>query len=274
MTYQPIVPLAGFAGWKFLERTMETQQAAFSASAQVQSDEAYFRENISNIESPEDLVKDYRLLKVSLAAFGLEDDIGSKFFIQKVLEEGTIEDDSLANKLSDKRYFELSEAFGFDFTPPNTVLSSFSDDIIAKYEERSFETAIGEVDSSMRIALNLQRELPDLAAEESSERTKWFSIIGNEAMATAVRTGLGLPASVSSLDVDQQVEAYAQKAEAVFGSSDPAQFTDSEKVDKLIKYYLLREQIESGGYSSTTKGATALTLLQNMGNSSSFSALF
>ncbi|WP_339108781.1 DUF1217 domain-containing protein [Thioclava sp. GXIMD4216] len=270
MTYQPIVPLSGYAGWKVLTRTMETQKAAFTASATVQSDEEYFRENIGNISSAEELVSDYKLLKVALGAFGLDDDIQNKFFIKKVLEEGTISEDAFANKLTDSRYSDLASAFGFDFTPPNTALSSFSDEILTQYEDRQFELAVGDSDETYRFALNVQRELPELAAEDGSENTKWYTIIGNEALATVVRTGLGLPESVASLDVDQQLTVYKQKAQQVFGSDDVSQFTDSENVEKLIKYYLLREQVMNGS-TATSSSSIALTLLQN---ASSFSARF
>ena len=134
MTYQPVVPVGGYAGWVFLNRTMDTQQAAFNSSAAIQRDVDYFKENIGEISSAEALVNDRRLLSVALGAFGLDDDINNKYFIQKVLDDGTLDDDALANKLSDKRYFEFSKAFGFgDFDTPNTVLSEFPDDIVNEY---------------------------------------------------------------------------------------------------------------------------------------------
>lgn len=261
MSYTPVVPLSGYAGWKFLNRTMEKQQAAFVASAEIQRNEDYFREKIGSISSAEELVADRRLLSVALGAFGLDEDIDNKYFIKKVLEEGTLDEDSLANKLSDKTYLALSEAFGFgDFSTPRTVLSDFADEILAKYETRQFEIAIGDADESMRLAMTVQRELPELAADDASETTKWFKIIGSSTLSEAVRVALGLPESVGSLDVDQQVVVYKQKTEQIFGSSDPAQFTDSEKLDKLVKNYLLLSQLNGTTGSSTT--SAALQVLQ------------
>lgn len=261
MSYTPVVPLSGYAGWKFLNRTMEKQQAAFVASADIQRNEDYFREKIGSIKTAEELVSDRRLLSVALGAFGLDDDINNKYFIRKVLEEGTLDTKSLANKLSDKSYLALSEAFGFgDFSTPRTVLSDFADEILAKYETRQFEVAVGNADQTMRLAMTAQRELPELAADSVSESTKWYKIIGSPALSEVVRTALGLPDSVGSLDVDQQVVVYKQKTEQVFGSSDPGQFTDSEKVDRLVKNYLLRAQMtDTSGISS---GSAALQLLQ------------
>ena len=63
--------------------------------------------------SAADLVADRRLLKVALGAFGLEGEIDKKAFVRKILEEGTADPASLANRLTDKSYYKLAEAFGF-----------------------------------------------------------------------------------------------------------------------------------------------------------------
>ena len=75
MSFQPVIPLAGYAGWTFLKRTMEKQQAALQATPANQRDEAYFRANVGKVNSAKELVADRRLLKVALTAFGLEADI-------------------------------------------------------------------------------------------------------------------------------------------------------------------------------------------------------
>ena len=272
MTYTPVVPISGYAGWKFLNRTMEKQQAAFAASADTQRNEEYFRAKIGEIGSAEELVADRRLLSVALGAFGLDDDIDNKYFIRKVLEEGTLDTDSLANKLADKTYLELSKAFGFgDYETPRTVLSDFADEILARYETRQFERAVGDADETMRLALTVQRELPELAGKDSSETTKWYTIIGSTTLSEAFRTALGLPSSVGSLDVDQQVGMYQRKAEQLFGSSDPAQFGDTGTLDKLVKTYLLRAQLTDT--SSISSGSAALQLLQNGGSGNSILSL-
>lgn len=267
MSYQPIVPFSGFAGWSFLNRTMEKQQAAFSASSEIQRNEDYFREKIGSIKTAEELVGDRRLLSVALGAFGLDDDIDNKFFIRKVLDEGSLDGDALANKLSDKRYLALTQAFGFgDYTTPRTVLSNFPDEILGQYETRQFEIAVGNSDNDMRLALALQRDLPALAAKTNTETTKWYSIIGSSTMSTVFQTALGLPRSVGSLDVDAQVKMYAAKADQLFGSSDPAQFSDGETLEKLTRDFLLRSQLSTSG--SISSGDAALTLLQNASSGS------
>ena len=113
MSFQPTIPLGGVAGWTFLKRTLATQKSAHAASSQLDREAIYFREKIGTIKTAEDLVADRRLLRVALGAFGLSGDLNNRFFIRKVLESSALDTKSLANKLSDKRYGELSPAFGF-----------------------------------------------------------------------------------------------------------------------------------------------------------------
>lgn len=109
--FQPVLPLSGLPGWVLLNRTLESQTQAFNASPQIVRDTDYFVENIANVRSAEDLVSDRRLLTVALGAFGLDEDINNRALIQKVLEDGTADPASLANRLADDRYARFSEAF-------------------------------------------------------------------------------------------------------------------------------------------------------------------
>ena len=72
MSFQPVLPLGGYAGWTFLKRTIVRQQAVQQAAPEAQRDEAYFRSKIGKVATAEQLVSDKRLLRISLAAFGLE----------------------------------------------------------------------------------------------------------------------------------------------------------------------------------------------------------
>ena len=80
MSFVPILPLSGAAGWAMLKRTMATQTAAMQATPEMARDTDYFRANIGKVTTADQLVGDRRLLKVALGAFGLEADIGNKAF--------------------------------------------------------------------------------------------------------------------------------------------------------------------------------------------------
>lgn len=263
MTFSPVLPLGGYAGWTFLKRTIDAQKATFSASPALKRDEDYFREKIGSINTAQELVSDRRLLKVALGAYGLDADINAKFFIRKVLEDGTLKDGALANKLADKQYQKFSAAFGFgNFSVPNTKLSDFADKILGDYETRQFEIAVGQQNDDMRLALNAERELGALAGRSSTEDTKWFTVMGSGPLRKVFEAAFGLPKSFASIDLDQQLSIFKEKSEKVFGDSDIAQFTDPGKLDNLLRRFLIRSDMMAT-VSPFAKGATALQLLQS-----------
>jgi len=261
--FQPVVPLPGYAGWTFLNRTLESQQQAHDKSPVLQREVAYFKENIGNVKTAEDLVNDRTMLKVALGAFGLDEDINNKYFLRKVLEDGTLDTAALANRLSDKRYFEFSKAFGFgDFKVANTQLSEFGTRITSAYKERQFEVAIGEQSENMRLALGLQRQLGTLADRDISDNAMWFTIMGETPLRTVFETALGLPKSFGALDLDKQLEIFKDRTQSQFGDSNIAQFSDPEKQEDLIRVFLLRSETQIQN-SFVQSGQTALSLLQN-----------
>ncbi|HSF92246.1 MAG TPA: DUF1217 domain-containing protein, partial [Paracoccaceae bacterium] len=162
--YRPIVPVSGLQGWQFLKRTMPQQSRVFENSREIQREEKYFRENISKIRSADDLLGDRRLLRVALAAFGLEEEASKTFFLRRILTDDISSTDALANKLLDKRFLELSKAFGFaGNSTGNTARAGFVDSIATKFRTRSFEVAVGDVDNDMRLAMTFAREIGALA---------------------------------------------------------------------------------------------------------------
>ena len=246
MSFQPFVPTGGLAGWRFLQSTMDTQKAAHAKSPIIQRDLDYFRENIGKIDTAEDLVKDYRLLSVALGAFGLEEDLNSKHLIKTVLAEGVNDPKSLANKLSDKRYRDLSRTFGFgDFEVPSTKLSDFADKIEASYKDRKFETDMGATNETMRLALNAKRELAALGEGSDSNRTKWFTLMATPPLRKVMETALGMPTSFGTLPIDRQLDLFTKRAEDRFGTADLSELGKGETLDKVVDRYTIMAGISN-----------------------------
>lgn len=265
MSFQPVIVGTGILGWTFLQRTYDSQFEAFSTSPQLSRDNEYFLSRIGEISSAEVLVNDRRLLQVALGAFGLQDDLNNRYFVQRILEDGTTADDALANKLTDERYKKFSQAFGFGpgETPFTTDLVKMTE-LAAMNSVQSFEVAVGETDGTMRIALYAQRELADLANEDVSEETKWFRLMGLPPLREMFETALGLPSGIGAIDIDQQLTIFRDRTRALTGTDTIAQFSDAEAMHKLTNVFLARAQI--GSYSATTSSASmALQLLQSSG---------
>jgi len=263
MSFQPVIPFGGFAGWAFLNRTLERQQDALIATPTIRRQEEYFASNISKVTSASDLVSDRRLLQVSLRAFGLEEDIENRAFIQRVLEGGSLKEDSLANKLSDKRYLELTKAFGFgDFSTPRTQLSDFSQEILDRFRQKTFVAAIGDQNPDLRLALDFQSEIGEIANLDTESDLAWYKILGSKPMRQVVEVALGVPVGLGAGDLDQQLRLYKERMRQVLGSDDLTQFTNKEKVDRLVQIFLARAELGDISTVSNSRNV-ALTLLQN-----------
>lgn len=260
--FQPIIPANGLVGWKFLERTYETQNSVFQKGTEITRDTDYFEAKIGGIETAEDLVADRRLLRVALGAFGLGGDIDNKYFVKKILEDGTLTDDALANRLADDRYKEFSAAFGFgNFEIPSTQISDFGTKITAQYRAQQFEIAVGEQNDNMRLALYTERELGDVVGGSDSNNTKWFKIMGTPPLRSVFERALGLPSSFGQLDLDLQLSTFKEAAQKQFGTSDLSEFAEPEMQEKLIQKFMVRTQLDE--FQATTSGSIALSLLQN-----------
>ncbi|SMX32215.1 DUF1217 domain-containing protein [Maliponia aquimaris] len=263
MTYQPVIVGSGLVGWQFLKSTQDTQRTVFDKSASLTRDTEYFEANIGKITSAEDLVADRRLRRVALGAFGLQDDIDNIFFIRKILDEGTLNQDSLANKMSDDRYKAMAKAFAFD-SPlgPATQGSGFAKSIVARFRAQEFEVAVGNQDESLRLSLNLERALPEIAATSSADDTKWFRVMGTSPLRTVLETALGLPKGFGQLDIDKQLEMFRDKMQSRFGVSEIDEIAEPEVMGRVIQTYLLQNQIKES--SAIGSGQLALTLLQSI----------
>ncbi|MFQ5624007.1 MAG: DUF1217 domain-containing protein [Paracoccaceae bacterium] len=262
MSFQPVVPLPGIAGWRFLERTRAVQTAAFERSPEIRRDTDHFVDNLGSVSSAADLVSDRRLLKVALGAFGLDDDLGKRAFVRKVLEEGTDDPKSFANRLVDARYRAFAAAFGFgNASWAGTDSPGFAAEMAARYRTRQFETAIGASEPSMRLALGFSREIGEFAAAGDPDGAAWFQIMGTPPLRRVFEKAYNLPRDIGALDIDRQRELFRQKTRELFGASSLAVFGDSGKVDEFLRRFLAREQVDAGA-GALAPGAAALRLLR------------
>lgn len=262
MSFQPVVIGTGLAGWRFVERTYEAQFEAFGKSSVLERDIEYFKQNIGSIESASDLVSDRRLLGVALGAFGLKDDLNNRYFIQKILEDGTSADSALANRLADERYRKFSQAFGFGpGEPVKTGNVAGMSEILENHKTQEFEIAVGETDETVRIALYTQHALIDLANSGASDDAMWFRVMGTPPLRSFFEAALGLPNSFGQIDIDRQLGVFKERLERYTGDGSIQQFIDKESMGRITNLYLARSQIsESGGGNSP--GSNALLLLQ------------
>lgn len=260
MPIAPVLPSSGLTGWNFLNATLPAQEKVFNNSADISRDVDYFKENIGEVKTLDDLMGDRRLLKVALGAFGLGDEINKGAFVRKVLEEGTEDRSAFAVRLNNSDYLEMARSF--DFSNGDLSLSESDINAMVKgYQQETFEVSLGGVDNSMRLALNFKREMSELANAGLSEDGGWFRAMGSVPLRTVLESAFNMPSGFAQLDIDRQKELLSDKANSLFDGKTIDVFKDPEVIETTIRRYLLQEQVASGP-SANTPGFAALTLLQ------------
>ena len=256
------IPLTGFAGWRFLRETRQQQEARLAASPTDARDLQAFKNRIGQMASATDLVQDRQVLRVALTAFGLEDDLPSRALVERVLSDGTVGRDALSNRLADRRYRALSEAFGFGpYEMPGRLQSDFVDRIAGAYLARRFEAEVGKVDEPLRLALNAERELSDFADRtDSSATTLWYEVLATPPVRKVIEAALGFPASVAGLDLDRQIGLFREASRATFGTDQLQELAQPDRLEPILRRYPARAGPEAGS-SRTSGAAIALRLL-------------
>lgn len=263
MTFSAVVPFGGYGGYAFLERTRERQQEVMEATPQIDRATEAFRERIGAVGSAAELVADRELLQVALGAFGLDDDLGNKFLVQKILESDTTDKTSMAVRFSDRRYTALADAFGFgNEGGARTGEAGFADRILGSFTDRQFEIAAGDVDVDMRLALGFGRDVAEVAADSKSDDARWFTLMGTPPLRKVMETALGLPASFGQLDLDRQLGEFRSRAQERFGTSDLSELSEPGKAEEVVRRFLVMSEIEKLSAASLSAGSAALALLQ------------
>jgi hypothetical protein len=272
MPLTPVIPTTGVAGWSFLQRTLEQQTEVFNRSPDIALQLEYFEENIGAVETLDDLMGDRRLLQVALGAFGLEEELDKGAFVRKMLEEGTEDSSAFAVRINNSDYIDLVEFVGVDSEGGVSFSESDIATMKSQFQRQSFETEVGTVNDTMRLALNFEREIADIAGQDLSENAGWFRAIGSIPLRTVIEGAFNLPEEFSALDIDRQKEILSDNANKLFGEKTVDVFSDPENVQTMINRYLLREQINSGP-SASTPGYAALSILTNGSSSLSSSGI-
>lgn len=251
------VGATGLPGWRAIQRTETRQVEAVARDPIVQRSTAYFRDTIARTTKAEDLVRDFRLLNTALSAFGLEADLPNKAFIRKVLESDPADKSSLVNRLADKRYLRLNEAFGYG---SGEMPAGLANRVGTAFVQREFERRVGASDETLRLALNARREVATMGARDSSNRTLWFEVMGNAPLRKVFQGAFGFSEAYGRLPIDRQLEEYTKAAERVLGSADFRVIAAPAATEKLIQTFMARAQLSSA--PAANRYSAALTLLQ------------
>lgn len=186
----------------------------------VQAETNYYNANIVKVKSIDDLMADGRLYNYALSASGIDPASVSKDLIRRVLEGGVSDPDSVANKATNKAFARLATSLNFEaYGEAATTRVASQQPVIDKYMRQTLEEDAGKTNEGVRLALYFERKAPTI--------TNWYDVLADTALASVVRTAIGLPDSFATADIDKQAQAFEAKL-------DLTDFTDPAKLDKFL----------------------------------------
>ncbi|MBL4726259.1 MAG: DUF1217 domain-containing protein [Rhizobiaceae bacterium] len=203
---------------------------------QIEREVDYYKENIGDIKSIDEFMDDYRLYSFAMKAHGLEDMTYAKAFMRKILEGGT-GDDGFAHDLTDQRYGQFVEDFNFEqFEAATTSFEAVTVGVVDKYYQQSIEVEAGEQSNGARLALYFQRKAADI--EET------LSLLADPAFLQVTQIALGLPKTMSSAPIDNQVAMIEKRL-------DVEDFKDPDFLDKFMQRFTILYDLNNPEVSAT-----------------------
>ncbi len=217
--------------YKLAESQTESHMKMFEAQPTTARDIEIFKEEIGNVKSVDDLMKNRTLLSVTLSAFQLESELDKYAFVEKMLTEDPDDDDSLVNKLVEPRWTKLSTAmYGLNLDPDFFQNEANVNAILEGYKTNEFEKFEGQNAPGIRQAMYFDRLAGDV--------TEISQILADKSLMEVVRVGLGLPESFLSLDYEQQKARLEKEV-------DLEDFADPVEIAKMVERYLVMTEINN-----------------------------
>ncbi len=230
-------------GYRLISSDLTAALTRTAEQPSVQRESEYYLANIRNIKSVDEFLADDRLFKYAMKAFGLQEMDYAKAFMRKVLTEGIDDPSSFANSLTDLRYREFAEAFNFKrYTTGTTVFERTRQGTVDRYVRQTLEVNAGETNEGVRLALYFQRK--------AASATTPYHLMADAALLKVTQVALGIPAAVSTMDIDRQAEMITKKLEL-----DDLQ--EPEKLDKFLERFTALWEIENPT-TAPTAGITTL----------------
>lgn len=211
----------------------------FIKRSDVQKDITYFKENIGDVESLDDLFSNSRLLTFVLSAYDLESEAANKGKLRKILESDLSDEDSLANRFSDTRFLKLAQDLNVAEDGVSTLTSdSMVSGLVEKYQRIEYEKHLDEQAPGVRAAIEFSRRLPDA--------TSTVSLLGDSVLREVVTVANAIPKEIAYQETEAQVTAVERKVDLAELQSDP------DAVEKLVSRYLVLKDSSSSSSGSNS----------------------
>ena len=249
--------LTTFSSFNLISTNLGKSISRTSSQPAVAREIDYYQKTIGSIKSVDGFVKNDRVFRFAMKAFGLEDMSYAKAFMKKMLTEGLESSGAMANRLSDQRYKEFVKAFNFErYGELTTTFSSTRAGTVDRYVRQTLEETAGAQNEGVRLALYFQRKAPSV--------TSGYAFMADPALLKVAQTVLGLPVG-QRMDVDGTAKLIEKRINI-------PDLQSPEKVQKLLQRFAAMWDVNNGAMSSpfnamssgTAGGAMSVDLLYSL----------
>lgn len=247
----PITGLSSLNGLQLVDRTRDSQLEIIRNSSQHKRAIEYFKENIKDVETVDQLVDDPELYGFVMRAFDLEDQMFGKAMIKKILKSNIEESDALVNRLTDSRFRAMYEELGFQQNGEgnlNTILTKWQNRMVDRYVDRLYMNSADEQNETVGTALEFRAK--------AGKINSVYEILADTGLTKFFQTTLGLPKQLSGLDIDKQAEILKAKL-------DLDTLKDPEEVEKMIRKYVVISDALDGTATANNGALQMLTANAN-----------
>jgi hypothetical protein len=204
----------------------------------VKRETTYYQDQIGNIRSVDDLIRDKRLVAYLTRAYELGEEQITDRFLRDVLTSDPFDPESFANEQSNTGFRDLAAAFNFtaegglDREP--ALQPQTRGDIIRAaddYLRQTMEQRAGEENPGVRLALYFERKAPVIDSA--------FDILADKALYEVVRTALGLPLAVAQASTEAQARMIERRLKV-------EDLQDPKKLARFLTQFTTLYDIENG----------------------------
>ncbi|MCB1463491.1 MAG: DUF1217 domain-containing protein [Nitratireductor sp.] len=205
----------------------------------------YYLSKIGSIDSLDAFMADSRVFNYAMEAYGLGDMSYAKAFVRKLLEEGIDNSDSLANELTDQRYYKFAQDFNFArYGETTTTFERTRSGTVEKYHQQQMEVAAGNDNEGARLALYFARKADEIDSP--------YDILADKALMEVVYTAFGIPSETSSQSIEKQAALIEDKL-------DLDSLSDPEELETFLQRFVTMWDIENPDSTATIPTIAPLT---------------
>ena len=215
--------LTTFLSYKTIAGSLSKTLARTAAEPPVARESAYYLATIGAVKTVDDFLKNDRLFRFAMKAYGLGDMAYAKGFMRKVLQEGVESDAALANRLSDPRYKAFAKAFNFArYGTLTTTFAATRQDTADRYVRQTLEERVGAESEGARLALYFQRKAPEIASA--------YGILADPALLQVAQVALNIAPETRTADIDKQAKLIDAKLKV-------SDLQDPQKLDRFLQRF-------------------------------------